>query len=239
MRERAILAAFMALQLTRTPEQRERVLFPRNLAAYAGEREIDAVLVEEYLERVHLGFRPKRTEVEAALAFVQMALQGGALTRGDAIELMLESVDHLVPALLNRCWTLEIARKPRFLTSDLPVVIWRNPSPRDQYEGIGVANAEEIRFPIDPGKQLVLTQNDRPAVRSIEPDRVRGCNADMAQASHRLIVGHPHRMRLLQQVSLSPKRPILRFNMGPLYEKGPGGAYVREGEVLHAWVPRR
>ena len=39
----------MALQLTRTPEQRGRVLFAMDLAAYAGARKLDRMVVAEYL----------------------------------------------------------------------------------------------------------------------------------------------------------------------------------------------
>jgi hypothetical protein len=238
--ERTTLAAFMALQLTRTPEQRGRVLFARDLAAYAGARKIDKMVVAEYLERVHLGFRPSDSEVSAALDLAQVTLRDPAvLTNEFAIQVMLQSVDQLVPILLDRHWTLEIGRKPRLLTSDHPLVIWRKPSPRDQYEGVGIANAEEVRFPLDPGKQLVLTRTQEPPVRLIEPNRVRACNADIASGCHRFIVGHPNRPRPLQEVPLAPKRPVLRFNTGPAYEKRPDGTTVYRGEVLHTWVPRR
>jgi hypothetical protein len=238
--ERTTLAAFMALQLNRTPEQRGRVLFAKDLAAYAGARELDKMVVAEYLERVHLGFRPRDPEVSAALDLAQVVLRDPAvLTNEFAIRLMLESVDQLVPILLDRHWTLEIARKPRLLTSDHPLVIWRTPSPRDRYEGVGIANAEQVRFPLDPGKQLVLTVTQGPPVRPIEPDHVRTCNADIASTCHRFLVGHPNRPRPIQDVPLAPKRPVLRFNTGPLYEKQPDGSVVYRGEVLHTWVPRR
>jgi hypothetical protein len=237
--ERTTLAAFMALQLNRTPEQRGRVLFAKDLAAYAGARKLDKMVVAEYLERVHLGFRPRDSEVSAALDLAQVLRDPAVLTNEFAIRLMLESVDQLVPILLDRHWTLEIARKPRLLTSDHPLVIWRTPSPRDRYEGVGIANAEQVRFPLDPGKQLVLTVTQGPPVRPIEPDHVRTCNADIAGACHRFIVGHPNRPRPIQDVPLAPKRPVLRFNTGPLYEKQPDGSVVYRGEVLHTWVPRR
>jgi hypothetical protein len=38
---------------------------------------------------------------------------------------------------------------------------------------------------------------------------------------------------------LAPHRPVLRFNSGPLYERGPDGKDVYKGEVKHSWVPRR
>ena len=238
--ERTTLAAFMALQFTRTPEQRGRVLFAKDLAAYAGDREINAGLVAEYLERVHLGFQPRDSEVRAALDFARVALQDSSvLTNETAMRLMVQSAEQLIPILLDLHWTLEIARKPRLLTSDHPLVIWRKPSPRDQFEGVGIANAEELRFPLDPAKQLVLTPTEGPLIRPIEPSRVRACNADIASGCHRFIVGQPNWPKQLQEVPLAPKRPVLRFNTGPGYEKRPDGTTVYLGEVLHAWVPRR
>jgi Protein of unknown function (DUF4238) len=153
--------------------------------------------------------------------------------------LMFQSVDQLVPVLLDRWWTLEIARKPRLITSDCPLVIWRKPSPRDAYEGVGVGNAQEVRFPLDPRKQLVLTPTGSSLVRVIEPKRVRACNVDIAGGCHRFIVGHPDRRNALHEVPLTSKRPVLRFNTGPGYERRPDGTMAYLGEVLHMWVPRR
>jgi hypothetical protein len=239
--ERATLASFIAQQVTRTPEQRGRVLFARDLADYAGEREIDTTVVAEYLEHVHLGFCPSDSEVRAALDFAHVALRDPSLlTKEFAVQVMLQAVSELAPVLLGRYWTLEIARKPRLLTSDTPVVIWRKPTPRDRYEGVGIANAEEVRFPLDPRKQLVLTSTARPLVRAIEPSRVRACNGDIASGCHRFIVGNPNWRRPLQEVTLKPKRPVVRFNIAPFYERGPGGAMIFTGkEMLHMWVPRR
>lgn len=239
--DRVALATFLATQMTRTPEQRERVMFPRRVATFAADREIDRDLIARYLCEVHLGFPPQPSEVQAALDYVHVALRDPeAITKDLSIQLMLASVEKLVPVILNLHWNLEIARKPRLVTSDAPLLVWRRPTPRDRFEGIGLANAEEVRFPLDPGKQLVLTQNPRPeTVTRIEPGRVRACNDDIARGCHRFVVGHPDRRRQLQQVDLPAKRPIVRFNTGPLYEPGPDGTNLYKGEMLHMWVPRR
>lgn len=46
---RVTLAAFLALQMNRTPEQRERVLFPCAVAKYAGGRPINVDLMKKFL----------------------------------------------------------------------------------------------------------------------------------------------------------------------------------------------
>lgn len=234
------LAVFMALQITRTPEQRERVMFPRRVADYADEREITRELVAEFLENVHLGFRPSDNESRTAFDYVYVALrEPNVLTPEFAIHMMLQSVEHLMPLLAAMNWTLEIDRKGQLITSDLPTVIWREPSPRDQYEGFGVADAEEIRFPLDPGKQLVLSKRKRTPTARINSQRARSCNADTAAGCYRFIVGPPDRRSLLEAVPLAERRPVLRFNTGPLYQERPDGAKEYKGEVLHMWVPRR
>jgi hypothetical protein len=85
----------------------------------------------------------------------------------------------------------------------------------------------------------VLSPTQGPPARPIEPNRVRACNADIASACHRFIVGHPNRPRSIQEIPLAPKRPVLRFNTGHLYQEQADGSIVYRGEVLHTWVPRR
>jgi hypothetical protein len=238
--ERLALAVFLALQNTRTPEHRERVLFPERVAAYAGQREITKELVAEFLERVHLGFRASDNEVRSAFDFVSVALaEPRAQTREFAIHLMLQSVTYSAPVLASLHWTLEVDRKEQLITSDLPIVIWRTPSPRDKYEGVGLANADEVRFPLDPGKQLVLSKRTRTPTARITPQRSRACNADTANACHRFIVARPNQRSLILAPPLTGRGPRLRFHTGPLYKRQQDGTTKREGEVLHIWTPRR
>jgi hypothetical protein len=51
---RFTLAVFLGLQMARTTQHREQVMFPERVAEWAGGREITEDLVAEYLERVHL-----------------------------------------------------------------------------------------------------------------------------------------------------------------------------------------
>jgi hypothetical protein len=149
--------------------------------------------------------------------------------------MMLESMEKIAPVLDGMWWTVESDRKERLITSDAPLIIWRKPSPRDEYEGVGVANAEEIRFPLDPGKQLVLTHGRRTTTARIDAERVREVNADVASACHRFVVAHPRNTDEARAPALTGDRPVIRFNSGPLYIEGER----QEGEVLHTWVPRR
>jgi hypothetical protein len=101
---------------------------------------------------------------------------------------------------------------------------------------VGVANAKEIRFPLDPGKQLVLTPGQRTTTARIDTGRVREVNADVASACHRFRVSRPRNTDEARAPELTGAPPVIRFNSGPLYSIE-GERF--EGEVIHTWVPRR
>jgi Protein of unknown function (DUF4238) len=238
--ERETLATFLAVQFTRTPDHRELILFPERVAKYAADRAIDADLMTEYLQKVHLGFKPEDGEVRGALDFTHFALQDRAsLTKDNAIRITFGTLRKLQPALLGMHWSLEVARRPRLITSDAPLVIWRKPSDRDPYWGVGVGNADEIRFPISPAMQLVMTPESREPVTRIEPDRVRACNADVAHACYRVVVGHPRREQQLERLDLPARPAVFRFHSGPGYRAMPDGTDEYLGEVIHVRRPRR
>jgi uncharacterized protein DUF4238 len=237
--DRAALAIFLALQGTRTPEQRERVEFASRVVKYANGREVNPDLVAEFLEKVHLRAKPSAKEVLAAHEFVSLDVSWGASTPQFAIDLMLKSALGMAPLLSGLWWTLEFDRKDLLTTSDTPLVIWRAPTPRDAYEGVGIMTAEELRIPLDPSKQLVLTRRQRTETARITPHRSRMCNQDHADACHHFILGNPKAEASLGAVSLKPHRPVLRFNKGPLFTVSAEGKRIKEGEVLHAWIQRR
>lgn len=214
--DRRVLARFLAIQTKRSPEARERVLFADKVITYAAGREIDSALVADYLEKVRLGFRPADGEIEGALTLTRYVLdRDEPLTSTEAIAIVMSGLDEVTRALEGKHWSVEVARKPRLLTSDTPLVLWRRPSAADRYRGIGVDNAEEIRFPLDPAHQLVLTDQPRPETLRVEPDRVRQCNADLAASCHRFVVGHPDHQQRLHEITLADKRSTVRFNVGP------------------------
>jgi Protein of unknown function (DUF4238) len=234
--DREALCRYLGLQSTRTPETRERIFFSRRVADYASGRQITRELIAEYLEMVHLGFRPEASEISAAFDFVTVNLQAPeTLTPEFAIGMMLELTRQIAPVLDGMWWTVESDRKARLITSDAPLIVWRKSSPRDEYEGVGIATAEELRFPLDPGKQLVLTPGKRTPTARIDSERAHEVNADVASACHRFVVSHPRNAGAAKALVLSANRPVIRFNSGPLYVDGER----QEGEVLHTWVPRR
>ncbi len=150
------LALFLALQMTRTTQHRERVLFPKRVADWAGDRRLTKDLVADYLRTEHLGFAPHEREVEGAFSYVSEHLKDpGVVTPTFAVEMMFQSADELVERILALKWTVEVDRRGGFITSDVPVIPWRKVTRRDNHEGLGIDRAEELRFPLDPSKQLV------------------------------------------------------------------------------------
>lgn len=238
--ERLSLAVVLAFQLSRTTAKREQMLFAGRVAQYAEGREISQELVAEYLEHQHLGFPPRRNEAEAAWIYVTKWLEDMPEDEKEfAIRMMLQEVELYVPRLLALNWTVEVDRKGRFITSDVPVLPWRTPSKLDDYQGFGLDNAEEVRFPLDPAKQLVLSRKARTPNARVTRERVSACNGDMGDACHRFIIGRRDQRRLMDSIGLATRRPVIRFMTGPLWVMGPDGRKVRQGEALQMWIPRR
>ena len=195
----------------------------------------------EYLESEHLGFRPNDREVDGAWTYVTTAMQDPHVTTPEfAVEMMLATVAEMLPRLLALNWTVEVDPRCEFITSDMPVVTWRRPTFRDNFEGVGIDKSAEVRFPLDPEKCLVLTRRNRRTSIEVAVHRVRRINADLAGACHRFVVGSPDNRAQIDAQRLHEWRPVVRFNVGPLFVPGPEGTMQQaEGEVMHMWVPRR
>jgi hypothetical protein len=238
--DRATLSLYLAIQLARTPEQRERVLFPERVSAFLDGRELTKDLIAEFLRDTHLGFEPKAGEIQGAFDFASYVLsQHTPVTAEMSMQIALSTSKETAPALATMHWSVEHDRKARLITSDGPLVLWRAPTQRDAYEGLGISGAEEIRFPLDPAKQLVLTPKPRPASVRISPRRSAACNQDLAYACHNFIVASPREEARTTHLDLPSKRPVMRFHSGPLYREQNDGTLVSDSEILHTWVPRR
>lgn len=143
----AVLARFLALQMTRTTAHREESLFQRRVLDWAQGREVTRDLVAEYLEPEHLGFKPRDPELEGAFVYVTQATQEPSVLTADwSVRMMLQSAGDILPLLLALHWTVEVDPRREFVTSDKPVVLWRKRTDRDNIEGLGPANSDEIRF---------------------------------------------------------------------------------------------
>jgi hypothetical protein len=237
----ATLALFIGLQVARTTSHRERVMFPRRVVDWAKGREVTRELVGEFLESQYLGFTPQAREIDGAYTMVSVALRDEPHRLSDefGVEMMLRAGFEISRRVLALNWSIERDRREEIITSDAPVVLWRKPTRRDDYEGLGIENSEQMRFPLDPGKQLVLSRRERPPLVDVAIHRVRRSNEDMADACHRFIVGSPRDRRQVDRQRLLKWRPLLRFNVAPLLTPGSDGKpTARGGDVVHTWAPR-
>jgi hypothetical protein len=73
--------------------------------------------------------------------------------------MMLRAAGEFSRRLLSLNWSIEFDHRREFIISDSPVVVWRKPTARDDVEGFGIENGDEIRFPLDPGTQFVLSRD--------------------------------------------------------------------------------
>lgn len=235
------LSVYLAVQMTRTPRKRTALLFTSRVKEYANGRPIDVDLMGEYLRRRHLGSAPGPREAEAAWSWFHglRAMGETSTERDDAVLIPLETSRVLIPHLLARHWSLEVCRKPVFLTSDAPLVLWRAPSKEDAYKGFGLLDAEEVRFPVSPHAQLVLTPGTGTSTREVKLSRAWACNQDLADACEQVVVGHPDRSAWLDKITLSPRGPVLRFNIGPGFREQDDGSLERIGDVVHMWTTQR
>ncbi|WP_425505892.1 DUF4238 domain-containing protein [Streptomyces typhae] len=166
--DRELLCLYLAVQMARTPRKRTGPLFGRNVTAYANGREVDLELMTEYLTRKHLGHPPRAAEAQGAWDYyhgTRVMNGGNDPTHDEAVAVTLDSVQVCIPHYRARHWRLETSRKPIFLTSDAPLVLWRPETPEDAYRGFGLEGAHEIRFPVSPTAQLVLVPGHQPAAR--------------------------------------------------------------------------
>ncbi|MFB8215748.1 DUF4238 domain-containing protein [Streptomyces anulatus] len=236
-----LLCLYMAVQMTRTPGKRTALLFGRDVTAYADGREVDDALMTKYLSR-HLGQAPEAPETQGALDYyygVRAMSDGNDPTHDDAVTLPFGSVEVCIPEFRARHWRFEISRKPIFLTSDAPLVLWRPDTPSDAYKGFGLKDALEIRFPVSPNAQIVLTPGQGTSVEEVKLSRAISCNQDLADSCAQVVVGHPDRHTALDRVQLSRQGPTLRFYSGPIFKKSSDGTEEPMGEILHMYTTRR
>ncbi len=234
------LSRFLAIQLVRTPDHISQALFASLVAEYTGTRPISNDVVHTYMTDVHLGYPPSDREAQAATDFVNGALNmyGTLPTRYDALTILFRvAVEQLAPVLRDKAWSIEIDPKHRFITTDLPVSKYWDPAKRRRYEGVGIANADEIRFPIDP-RHLLVMRPRYPEHRIVVPDaRVSAVNQQVAARCYRMIIARPDQAESLTQLRLRDRPAALRFDIGPLIREGADGQQIQDGrEVIHQYV---
>jgi hypothetical protein len=236
--ERRALSRYVAFQMTRTPERRAQVLFAEHVRSFLVGRELTKELMEEFLETEHLGVVPQPSEVQGAFDFAGHQLATiGVPSKEEAMQILLDVASQMAAVLELRHWSLAVDRKRRFITADQPVALWHPPSERDAYQGVGLMEAPQIRWPLDPGHCLLVSKTPRPEVTRLTPTEVRSWNQHAARKCNEYVIGEPSRATPLNEVELHARGPRIRFNNGPLIERDHNGQRVTtDKEILHMWV---
>jgi hypothetical protein len=235
---RTYLSDFMAIQFVRTPENLDRLLFPLLAAEHAGESPISDTAMSRYLQERHLGFTPEDAEVAAACDFANYALSQGIPDKQSLLRMKFQIASaQIAPRLQAMRWSLERCSKPRLIATDRPLALWRPPAESNRFDGIGIENAQEIRFPVSPRDVLVLRHSGHDEVLSVPPHRGSEVSDHLARQCHRLVIAPTDRTHFLKTMALAARRPAMRFNTGPLIETRADGSVHERGEVIHTWVP--
>jgi hypothetical protein len=239
---RSQVSLFVGIQLNRTREQIGQLEFISSFASYSTHRPVTKDDIRSFLADRWLKFSPSDSEVDGAWTFAAYVLsKGEPPSKDDIMAMLLDiAITHLAPRLSSYHWRVEHCRKPILFTSDRPVMTWRPRSPRDEYEGIGIENADEIRIPLTPQDLLVICPIgvDR-GIERVQPRRFQRVNNAIASQCHEFIVGVPTRVRDLELVRFAAHRPVLRFNLGPGVRELPDGSQEPMGDIMHMWSPTR
>lgn len=230
---RRLMAVYAAIQLGRTAHHRNQVQFMIDLAAMTTERPIPAEVVREYLRGLDGGDEPDDNEVESVQDLLSGAPPGTETGDEAHSRAMQMATEMIAPRLEAMHWCVYDFGRPVLLTSDRPVQLWRRLGSGPEVGGVGVDNADQIRFPLSPSSLLVMSRdvlnpNQLPKSPSINADTCRDC--------HQFVVGTPQAKHALSALQLAPRSPRLRFRTGPGYTRRPDGNDQYIGEVLHTYV---
>jgi Protein of unknown function (DUF4238) len=238
--EHHAMCMFIAFQMIRTPERRDEMMLAESVRTYLDGRDLTEDVMASYLESIHLGFAPSQREVRAAHMLIGYQLtQLDPGSREESMKIMYKSALTLAPRLTEMHMSVAVDRKERLITADQPVLLWKRPSRRDAFEGVGIATADEIRLPLDAGQQLVLKHRPRPGVVRLSSSEVVQCNRDIAARCHVFVAGSPRQSAALRALDLRARGPRARFDVGYRYVQDEHGQLIKtDQEILHTWVSR-
>lgn len=214
--QRSLFSLFAGLQLMRTPKHAELTNFVSKVAATTADRPVPQDAVRDYLRDVDDGAEPDESEVEAAWSLVcgQISMFGeptDTMNHSVAVDV---AVRKIAPGLETLNWTVHKFRGAPLISSDSPVHSWRGPTQDPGPRGVGIGNADEVRFPLSPGALLIMEREPR---RNSGPQwsgrNPRSINAEIARQCHQFIFGTPGSRAVIDRLPLLDRPPRLRFRM--------------------------
>ncbi len=226
--DRRDLALFMAIQYSRTPEQRSQ----HALMVDAIEKAFYENMTEEWArERLaQIGKEPTPDMVALVLDISKNPQK--YLFRphpNDFLAVMVRvAVEGLAPLLFGRHWVVGVSPGPALIAGDHPLVMTRHPAGSSHYRGGGLAAAEQLFFPIDRHHILILNRESVMAQRVVlTREEVGSLNRTTAEYSHRYVFQHPDDPVISALIPKTP-RALMTVNLEPVFEVTPSAAIVLE-----------
>ena len=214
--DRDLACMFMALQFARTREHISKSMFVSELAEFSEDRPPSRDVVRKFIqERYH--HTPDDAEVQAAwdlAAYLMLHESVPSFDQAFSISMGIATTT-MAPLFDGLLWRVEITGAPVLWTSDRPVMPWRPPSPRDEFEGLGYANSDEIRMPLSPTAMLILRRHVSQSPARVSSRRFHEYNTDIALQCYEFVVCTPTRRARLDRTPMARSRPAVRFNTGP------------------------
>ncbi len=99
-------------------------------------------------------------------------------------------------------------------------MLWREPRPENRGRGIGLRTADEIRFPLDPYRVLVLVHKDLglPARVPADEQRIKDTNEFTAAYAYDWLFHNPERTPL-EEVILEREQPLFHIGNTPIHRE--------------------
>jgi hypothetical protein len=167
--DRALLSLFVALQLLRGTALQE---MHEDMVRKTTEMQVRLLVnlpdaMRAALFHVH-GRLPDENEIKEQQAYMLRALEenriGTSVPRTATIDSMLYAAPTVAAIVAHRSWMLVRCDRPVFVTGDTPVAMWSPPLPDGRMMPVGVGNAREITFAIDPCHCILLGNADEASV---------------------------------------------------------------------------
>jgi Protein of unknown function (DUF4238) len=161
-RGRAVWSEFIAVQVTRGRHFRDVYSdfsgkLAKKILAVMAANAPDAYFERINVERTERGEEPLPELTPELRAFMLAGDRFDAVpSQEHMIEMSLTAIPELTNIFFQMSWKLLRPDRACLLTSDQPVVYWREPNPVDRFVGIGPITAREVRVPLSPDAALVL-----------------------------------------------------------------------------------
>jgi hypothetical protein len=202
--EREVLLVFMTFQIMRGPDHRavHSQLTDWWAKFQAASWPKDPEGMREVLREAS-GTEPTDDQVQDALDWAAHPDKWEVEPhQNESIKIMLDTAQELYPALASRHWNIVEVDDPLLVTSDRPVFHWSKPSPSDEFYGTGFANADEVRFPLDARRMLILTLQGPAIAARLGPEWAWELNKTTASRCHDSVYARPGNPQLPELAKL-------------------------------------